>query len=160
MATNVASNEEISNRVEQLKRYIFNTLLGPLSDEITYTLRKPITRCHYSLDLPIDFRKVESQIGFISLAIRDYVVFQGIEPFFVPINKMGNPEISDAKKYLYIGDDVDARCYAYCLQNRKAVRIVSWFSVDDTGFLKESDLQNYDGTFLDLLEDKIFSYLS
>ena len=81
MDTNVASIEEISNRVEQLKRYIFNTLLGPLSDDITYTLRKPITRCHYSLDLPIDFRKVERQIGFISLAIRDYVVFQGIEPF-------------------------------------------------------------------------------
>ena len=160
MSTHDASNEDISKRVEKLRRYIFNALVGSLSVDITYTLRKPIIGCHHSLDLPIDFREVERQIGFISLGIRDHVVFWGVEPFFVQIDMTMSPQISESEKYLYIGDDVDGRCYAYCLQNRKAGQIVRWFIVDDPRLLKESHLEKYDGTFLDLLEDNIYTYLN
>jgi hypothetical protein len=154
------NKKEVSQRVWKLKQYIFSTFLGPLSDKITYSLIKPITKCHYKLELPNDFREIERQIGYISLGVRDSVVFCGEEPYFIELNKSSHSQIPESEKYLYLGHDVDGMCYAYDLSSEKDLYIVRWFIVDDPGLLKASDLEKYDGSFLDLLENKVYTHLN
>jgi len=153
------NKNEVSQRVGKLKQYIFSSFLGPLSDEITYSLIKPITKCHYKLQLPIDFREIERQIGYMSLGVRDYVVFCGEKPYFIGLNKSSLSQIPESEKYLYLGNDVDGMCYAYDLSSKKDLYLVRWFIVDDPSLLNASDLERYEGTFLDLLENKIYTHL-
>lgn len=160
ITTREISKEKVSKRVEKLKQYIFSSLLSPLSDEITYTFTKPITQCHYKIELPIDFREIERQIGYISLGIRDHIVFWGVKPYFIGLHKSSLSHIPEWEKYLYLGKDVDGMCYAYDLSRKNNLHIVRWFIVDDPTLLKESDLEKYNGTFLDLLENKIYKYLN
>jgi len=154
------NQKTIEQRVKKLKEYIFHSLAGPISSKLTtYNLQKKITLSHYELELPIDFREIERQIGFIDIGINDYVIFSGKEPYIIGEDTFSPSQKSNEGKYLYLGTDVDGICYAYNLNNKKNIYMVHWFIADEPKVFNEVELEACDRTFLEVLEDRIYTYL-
>ena len=154
------NKKTIEKRVRKLKKYIFKSLAGPLSLRVTsYNLHKKIALSHHEFDLPIDFREIERQIGFIDIGINDYVIFSGKEPYMIGEDTFSPSQKPNGGKYLYLGTDVDGMCYAYNLNNKDNIHMVHWFIADEPKVFNEVELEACDRTFLEVLEDRIYTYL-
>jgi hypothetical protein len=151
------SEIQIQERVDILKKYLADRLFG---ERTSYVIEKGSGPCFYQINLPLDFRLIEKYIGYINLGTNDYVVFHGAKPCYVESNNywgMSDNLDFPLEKYLYLGYDVDGSEYAYELDGPKVNRLVTWSWFNENS--NESDIKEYSGDFLNILEEKIYSYL-
>lgn len=112
---------------------------------------EPGLECHPHIDLPTDFRAIESEIGYLDLAINDYVVFAGGKPCYVGSKDFwGNSEHNpDLSKIVFLGFDVDGVHYGYRLEH-DGWKLVQWdYTVDSA---EQSEHQDFIGLLLYLLD--------